>query len=311
MTTPTKVSWCPTVNALLPILTTSAAPGTDPSVVISPRSRWEPGLQRLRSQLRAGGPWVVAFSGGVDSAFVLHVASEVRDDTLALTAVSPTLPDAERASCVAFTAARSVRHVLVPSNEMEVDGFASNPVNRCYFCKTELYSLARAQSKTLGIEAIADGVNLDDLGDHRPGLVAAKEHRITHPLVDAGMTKADVRGAARALGLDEWNKPAFACLSSRFPYGTAITEERLHMVGSVETLLRELGFRQVRVRYHDDVCRIEVLPSDLPRLVADDIRERVVTTAREAGFRYTTLDLQGYRMGSLNEGIHGAGDSEG
>ena len=157
------------MNALLPILTTSAAPGTDPSVVISPRSRWEPGLQRLRSQLRAGGPWIVAFSGGVDSSFVLHVASEVRDDTLALTAVSPTLPDAERESCVAFTAARSVRHVLVPSNEMEVDGFASNPVNRCYFCKTELYSLARAQSQTLGVEAIADGVNLDDLGDHRPG----------------------------------------------------------------------------------------------------------------------------------------------
>jgi len=295
------------VSALLPILTTSAPAGADPSVVISPRARWEPGLGRLRDRLRTGGPWIVAFSGGVDSAFVLHVASKVREDVVALTAVSPTLPDAERAACVAFTESRGIRHLLVPSNEMEVEGFAGNPVNRCYFCKTELYSLARGQAARLGVNAIADGVNLDDLGDHRPGLVAADEHRITHPLVDAGMSKADVRGAARALGLDEWNKPAFACLSSRFPYGTAITEERLHMVGSVETLLRDLGFRQVRVRYHGDVCRIEVLPADLPRLVADDVRERVLAAAREAGFRYTTLDLQGYRMGSLNEGL---GDSE-
>jgi len=290
-------------------LSTSAAAGVDPSVVISPRARWEPGVRRLRAALRASSPWVVAFSGGVDSAFVLHVASELRDDVIALTAVSPTLPDAEREACIAFTKRRGVRHLLVPSNEMHVDGFASNPVNRCYFCKTELYSIARREAAALGVDAIADGVNLDDLGDHRPGLVAAREHRITHPLVDAGMSKADVRGAARALGLDEWNKPAFACLSSRFPYGTAITEERLHMVGSVETLLRELGFRQVRVRYHGDVCRIEVLPADLPRLVSDDVRDRVVATARAAGFRYTTLDLQGYRMGSLNEGL-GTGEPE-
>jgi len=246
---------------------------------------------------------MVAFSGGVDSAFVLHVAAEMRSDVVALTAVSPTLPDAEREACIAFTKARSIAHRLVPSREMEVDGFAGNPINRCWFCKTELYSIARAEARLLGIEAIADGVNVDDLGDHRPGLLAAEEHAIVHPLVEAGMSKADIRGAARDLGLEEWNKPAFACLSSRFPYGTAITEERLHMVGSVESLLRELGFRQVRVRYHDDVCRIEVLPSDLPRLVGEDVRGRVVAEARAAGFRYTTLDLQGYRMGSLNEGL--------
>ena len=251
---------------------------------------------------------MVAFSGGVDSAFVLHVASQVRDDVVALTAVSPTLPDGEREACIAFTSERGIRHLLVPSAEMEVEGFASNPVNRCYFCKTELYSLARREAAGLGMLAIADGVNVDDLGDHRPGLVAAEEHRVTHPLVEAGMTKADVRGAARSLGLDEWNKPAFACLSSRFPYGTPITEERLHMVGSVEMLLRDLGFRQVRVRYHGDVCRIEVLPTDLPRLVDDDVRSRVVAEARAAGFRYTTVDLQGYRMGSLNEGLVGSGE---
>jgi uncharacterized protein len=290
------------VSALLPILTTSAPADADPSVVISPRSRWEPGLRRLRARL-SETPWLIAFSGGVDSAFVLHVASEVRDDVVALTAVSPTLPDIEREACIEFARQRKVRHLLVPSYEMEVDGFASNPVNRCYFCKTELYSIARREADALQRRHIADGVNLDDLGDHRPGLVAAEEHRVVHPLVEAGMTKADVRGAARALGLAEWNKPAFACLSSRFPYGTSITEERLHMVGTVELLLRELGFRQVRVRYHGDVCRIEVLPADLPRLVADDVRERVVAEARAAGFRYTTLDLQGYRMGSLNEGL--------
>ena len=293
------------MNALLPILQSSAVPGDDPSVVVSAPETWEPKVARLRTLL-ASRPWIVAFSGGVDSAFVLHVAQEVRDDAIALTAVSPTLPDDERAACEAFTGSRGVVHRLVPSHEMDEPGFAGNPVNRCYFCKSELYSIARRETSLLDREAIADGVNVDDLGDHRPGLQAALEHGIVHPLVEVGMTKADVRGAARALGLAEWNKPAFACLSSRFPYGTAITEERLNMVGSVETLLRELGFRQVRVRYHGDVCRIEVLPTDLPRLVSNTVREPIIEAARAAGFKYTTLDLQGYRMGSLNEGLDAA-----
>jgi uncharacterized protein len=161
--------------------------------------------------------------------------------------------------------------------------------------------VARAEARRRGFARIADGVNTDDLGDHRPGLIAAREADIVHPLVDAGMSKADVRGAARHLGLDTWDKPAFACLSSRFPYGTRITPERLGMVGDVEDTLRHLGFRQVRVRYHDDVVRIEVDPSAIARLVEPGIRDAVVAAAKAAGFRYVTVDLQGYRMGSLNE----------
>ncbi len=288
----------------LPILSNEADPGTDPSRVVSPPDVWQPRLERLREVFRAGDQWIVCFSGGVDSAFVLAVAvAERGDDVVALTAVSETLPDEERESCMRQAAALGARHRFVESNEMAVEGFFTNPTNRCYFCKTELYRVARAAAVETGCGHIADGVNVDDLGDHRPGLVAANEAAIVHPLVQAGMNKADVRGAARALGLDVWDKPAFACLSSRFPYGTRITPERLDMVGTVERLLKAQGFRQYRVRYHGEVVRIEVRPEDLPRLVAEPVRSQVVATCHEVGFRYVTLDLQGFRSGSMNEGL--------
>ena len=288
----------------LPILSSAADATADPSRVVSLQREWRPKLRRLRAVFAQGEQWVVCFSGGVDSAFVLAVAvAERGDDVLALTAVSETLPDEERDDCARQAAAMGARHRFVESKEMEVEGFFSNPTNRCYFCKSELYRVARSAAYGLGATHIADGVNVDDLGDHRPGLIAANEAAIVHPLVLAGLSKADVRGAARALGLDVWDKPAFACLSSRFPYGTRITPERLDMVGTVERLLKAQGFRQYRVRYHGEVVRIEVRPEDLPRLVTEPLRSQVVQTCKDVGFRYVTLDLQGFRSGSLNEGL--------
>jgi len=275
---------------------------SDPSVVVSPPERWGRGIERLRNIFRDGERWIVAFSGGIDSTFVLKVALEERgEDILALTAVSPTLPEEEREECIEIARLLGAKHLLVDSHEMDRRDFVSNPENRCYFCKDELYSIARTQADRLGFTRIADGVNVDDLGDHRPGLLAAKEHQVLHPLVLAGMTKADVRGAALALGLQTWSKPAFACLSSRFPYGTYITGERLLMVAAVENLLKQLSFRQYRVRYHGEMCRIEVRPEDLSRLVSEPVRGEVLACCQQAGFKYVTIDLQGYRSGSLNE----------
>ena len=288
--------------ASLPILQSVAPADADPSRVVSSEAEFGPKLQRLRALFAEGDRWVVCFSGGVDSAFVLAVAVAERGaDVLALTAVSETLPDEEREGCERIARELGARHRFVLSDEMQVEGFFTNPSNRCFYCKEELYRVARAAADDLGADRIADGVNVDDLGDHRPGLIAADEAAIVHPLVAAGLSKADVRGAARALGLDVWDKPAFACLSSRFPYGTHITPERLEMVGSVERLLKDLGFRQYRVRYHDVLCRIEVRPADLPRLIEEPTRSTVVDACKAAGFTYVTIDLQGYRTGALNE----------
>ncbi len=302
--------WLPSVYSArpvtepLPILTTEAPPGADPSRLISPEEVWGPKLEALRTLFGRAGRWVVTFSGGIDSAFVLAVAVQERgDDVLAVTALSPTLPDVEKAECERLADQLGARLHLVESKEMEVEGFYTNPEDRCFYCKQELYRVAREEALSLGFEHVADGVNSDDLGDYRPGLIAADEAAVVHPLIEVGMDKADVRGAALSLGLDIWHKPAFACLSSRFPYGTHITPERLEMVGAVEQLLKELGFRQVRVRYHDDICRIEVRPEDIPRLVEQPIRDRVTEAAQGVGFRYVAVDLQGYTMGSLNRAL--------
>lgn len=247
---------------------------------------------------------MVCFSGGVDSALVLRVAVEERGgDVLGLTAVSPTLPERERADCVRLAHQVGAAHRFVVSSEMENPDFVRNPTNRCYHCKDELYTVARGEARRLGFDWIADGVNVDDLGDHRPGLIAAQEHDVLHPLIDAGLTKADVRGAARALGLDVWDKPAFACLSSRFPYGTPITQQGLDRVGALEFFLRDRGFRTVRVRAIGDAARIEVLPARIPHLGEEPMRSEVLARAIEAGFTGVTIDLRGYRQGALNEGL--------
>ena len=265
---------------------------------------WRGKLEVLRARFRRPGRWVVCFSGGVDSALVLKVAVEERgDDVLALTALSPTLPVREREECARLAASFGARHALVDSDEMANPDFVRNPTNRCYHCKDELYTVARRHARSLGYDWIADGVNVDDLGDHRPGLLAADEHDVLHPLVDAGLDKADVRGAARGLGIDVWDKPAFACLSSRFPYGTPITQGGLDRVGRLEFFLADHGFRTVRVRSIGDVARIEVLPARIPLLAEEPLRSTVREVARAAGFSGVTVDLRGYRQGSLNEAL--------
>lgn len=261
-------------------------------------------LAALRQTLRGFERLLVAFSGGVDSSFLLRVAvDELGDRVVALTTRSPTAVDDDLALAVALAAEWEVRHLVLDANELEIPGYAANPTNRCYFCKDRLYDICWDQAHALGIAAVVDGVNLDDLGDYRPGLQAASERAVGHPLAEAGLTKAEIRAASRALGLPTWDKPSSPCLSSRFPYGTEITLEGLRRVGAAERVLHRLGFRECRVRFHDPVARLEVPGDDLARLASADVREVVLRELRALGFRYVTMDLQGFRSGSLNEGL--------
>jgi uncharacterized protein len=220
-----------------------------------------------------------------------------------LTASSPTAPPGELDAAKEFARDLGCRHIVVDSNELANPAFAQNPANRCFFCKDELYRICRDHAHRIGVKVIVDGTNLDDLKDHRPGLKAAAAFGLRHPLVEAEMTKDDIRRYSRELGLPTWDKPSSPCLSSRFPYGTEITLERLKKVGSCEVFLKELRFREFRVRYHGDLARIEVAPRELERLLEKDIREAVVRRFKELGFNYVSLDLQGYRTGSLNEAL--------
>ena len=258
-------------------------------------------VERLRSILGGLDSALVAFSGGVDSTYLLRVARELLGDRcVALTTVSPTTPEHDLADARALAAAFGVAHLVVDTNELDVPGYAENPVDRCYLCKDNLFVICTAEAARRGLDAVLDGANLDDLGDHRPGLTAAAEQGVRHPLVEAGFSKADVRAASRALGLATWDRPASPCLSSRFPYGTRITPERLAQVAAAERALRAEGVRELRVRWHEGgVARIEVGPDDMPRVLAR--RDAVVAAVRAAGFAYVTLDLTGFRSGSLNE----------
>lgn len=262
---------------------------------------------RLTDILRQSDQILVAFSAGVDSTFLLKAAHlALGDRVVALTASSVSVPPGELDAAKSFAASLGCRHIVLDSHEIDNPAYAQNPINRCFFCKDELYRICRDQADRLGLATIVDGTNLDDLKDHRPGLQAADQWRIRHPLVEAGMTKDDIRRYSRELALPTWDKPSSPCLSSRFPYGTAIDVDKLKMVGACEVFLKGLGFREFRVRYHGDVARIEVNPSEIDRLLDKTIRDAVVKRFKEVGFSFVSLDLQGFRSGSLNEGLKAA-----
>ncbi|MGH7925726.1 MAG: ATP-dependent sacrificial sulfur transferase LarE [Candidatus Binatus sp.] len=261
-------------------------------------------LDRMRAIFAPMRTLIVAFSGGVDSTFVLKVAHDMRGDSvLALTTTSPTMPDEDRDSALAMARLIGARHLIVESNELEIPGYAANPLNRCYLCKHNLFTVCEAKAAELGIDQIVDGLNLDDLHDYRPGMQAASEKRVRHPLVEAEMTKADVRELSRAMGLPTWDRPASPCLSSRFPYGTEITPDGLAKVAAGEKLLHSMGFAVARVRYHGDVARLELEQREIARVFEPSIRETIDREFKKIGFRFVAIDLKGFRSGSLNEGL--------
>ncbi len=267
-------------------------------------------LNRLQAIFAAMDSVMVAFSGGVDSSFVLKVAQETAGSrVLALTTTSPTMPDEDLVSAREIAGLIGARHLIIGSNELEIPGYAENPLNRCYLCKHNLFTVCEEKARELAIEHIVDGLNLDDLRDYRPGMQAAAEKRVRHPLVEAELSKQEIREFSRMMGLPTWDRPASPCLSSRFPYGTEITLERLQQVSGGEKLLRSLGFRIVRVRYHGEVARLEVGRDEMARLLEPQIGETVSREFRNLGFRFVTLDLGGFRSGSLNEGVVAAGSN--
>ena len=259
-------------------------------------------FEKLKNYLSSLESVVVAFSSGVDSTFLLKTAHDVLGDkVIAVTAESCSFPKRELNEAKLFCQKEGIKHIVVESEELEIDGFCKNPVNRCYLCKKELFEKITEIAKENNIKNIVEGSNIDDNGDYRPGLQAVSELNIKSPLRYAELNKNEIRELSKKLELNTWDKQSFACLSSRFVYGEEITKEKLSMVDKAEQLLLDLGFHQLRVRIHGTIARIEVLPDEFPKLIEEKNKLKIVTEFEKYGFTYISMDLKGYRTGSMNE----------
>ncbi|MGB9734913.1 MAG: ATP-dependent sacrificial sulfur transferase LarE [bacterium] len=257
---------------------------------------------KLKEFLRRLESAVIAFSAGVDSTLLLKVAhDELGDNVVAVTAVSPTYPSDELEQAKHLSNKIGARLILINTREFEKEEFFANTPQRCFFCKTELFSLLKEESLKLGFKHILYGANADDTNDFRPGMKAAQQAHAIAPLLEVGLTKSEIREISKYLGLETWNKPSYACLASRIPYGTRITPDILKKIEIGEKLLHELGFVQSRIRYHGDIARIEVLQEELPLIIKSEIRTRIIKQLKEQGFKYITVDIEGYRTGSMNQ----------
>lgn len=260
--------------------------------------------RRLQEILAGYDSVLVAFSGGVDSAYLAIAAQQALGSrALAVTADSPSYPDAHRRLALSIAGAFGFAHEVITTDELERPEYRANPANRCYYCKDELYGRLKDVAQRRGLAVIVDGNNADDRGDYRPGRQAAREHGVRSPLDDADLTKQDIRDLAKEAGLESWDEPASACLSSRVPYGTEVSNEILRQIEQAETIVRGLGFRIFRVRHHDAVARLEIARTEMPRALDPDVNARLVSALKELGYQYVSLDLQGYRLGSLNEAL--------